>query len=172
MGDKDQVSRRPPASIRRLLRKEAGFVCAYPGCGEPYLEYHHFDPPWHVESHHRAEGMVAFCPSHHSRADAWTVEQIKEWKAKPASDYICAQVEWRREKTIFIAGNNVTLGCASLLKIDDRQIIWLTSDDRGRALMNFDLRNTLGEPVSRCVTMTGLLILTGTTSKHLRREGH
>ena len=144
--DDDQVYRRPPVSVRRQLRREAGFVCAYPGCGEPYLEYHHFDPPWHVENHHRPEGMVAFCSNHHSRADAWTIEQIKIWKAKSATDYVRAQVEWRREKTLFIAGSNVSIGCTSLLQVYGHDIIWLTSDDQGRALVNFDIRNALGKP--------------------------
>jgi len=73
------------------LRKEVGFGCPAPkdtksalACGNPFLEYHHFDPPWHVEYHHKPEGMVALCSAHHKKADkgAFTKEQILRMKRK------------------------------------------------------------------------------------------
>src|SRR4051794_5122027 len=40
-----RMTRTPPAATRRQLRGETGFVCAFPGCDQVYLEWHHFDPP-------------------------------------------------------------------------------------------------------------------------------
>ena len=43
----------------RTLRREVGFGC--PVCRSPFLTWHHFDPPYHVEEHWRHEGMIALC---------------------------------------------------------------------------------------------------------------
>src|SRR5918912_315690 len=36
------VNRTPPAAVRRELRREVGFGCPVPDCGNPYLYWHHF----------------------------------------------------------------------------------------------------------------------------------
>jgi len=63
------VNRTPPAAVRRELRREVGFGCPIPDCGIPYLTWHHFDPEWRVEEHHRPEGMIALCLTHAGLAD-------------------------------------------------------------------------------------------------------
>lgn len=142
-----QSSRTPPAHVRRQLRRESGFVCAHPNCSEPYLEYHHFDPPWHIEQHHRSSGMIALCPTHHSRAETWPVEQLRKWKGKEIRDDVKAQIGWRRETTFFIAGNYLTRGCTNLLEVRGNRIIWFTNDEEGQTLLNFDLRDRFGNSV-------------------------
>ena len=74
------MRREPPDSVKKILRKEVRFGCPIPGCNNPYLEWHHFDPPWAKEEHHRPEGMIALCNTHHKRADAgaFTIEQLKK----------------------------------------------------------------------------------------------
>lgn len=68
------LSRTPPIAVRRTLRGEVGFGCpvrqAGNLCGNPYLRWHHFDPAWSDEHHHRPEGMIASCAQHHDEADA------------------------------------------------------------------------------------------------------
>jgi hypothetical protein len=44
------LPRRPPMDVIRLLRSEVGFCCPVEGCGNPYLTWHHFDPPRRVEN--------------------------------------------------------------------------------------------------------------------------
>src|SRR5580693_411457 len=63
------MTRTPPADIRRALRREVGFVCPVPGCTNPYLTRHHFDPIWRVREHHEPGGLIALCRDHHSQAD-------------------------------------------------------------------------------------------------------
>ena len=71
--------------MRRALREEVAFGCPIDGCGSPYLTWHHFDPPWHVEQHHKFEGMVALCLQHHKEGDAgaFTPEQLRTLKEDP-----------------------------------------------------------------------------------------
>jgi hypothetical protein len=33
---------RTPQEIEKLLRREVNFGCPVPGCGSPWLKYHHF----------------------------------------------------------------------------------------------------------------------------------
>jgi hypothetical protein len=72
----------------RKLRQEVGFGCPIPragrACGNPYLAYHHFDPPWTVEQHHNPAGMVALCAEHHAKADAraFPIEYLRKLKAE------------------------------------------------------------------------------------------
>ena len=39
------MNRTPPKKVIQTLRQEVGFGCPIPNCGNPYLEWHHFDPP-------------------------------------------------------------------------------------------------------------------------------
>jgi hypothetical protein len=73
---------------RKALRKEVGFGCPVKDCGNPYLTWHHFDPPWEIAKHkpkperHKVEGIIALCHSHHDEADAgaFTKEQLHALK--------------------------------------------------------------------------------------------
>lgn len=64
------MARNPPKSVLAELRKEVGFGCPVEGCGNPYLTWHHFDPPWSERHHHEPQGIIALCPEHHNAADA------------------------------------------------------------------------------------------------------
>jgi len=69
--------------VREKLRKEVNFGCPVINCGLPYLEYHHFDPPWKEKNHYEPKGMVALCPTDHSLASGsgkWDKEQIRYMK--------------------------------------------------------------------------------------------
>jgi hypothetical protein len=78
------LARVPPADVRRALRLEVGFGCPVPRCRSPFLEYHHFDPEWHVEHHHRLEGLIPLCPTHHAQAAAFTIDQLRQFKKNRA----------------------------------------------------------------------------------------
>jgi len=76
------MDRTPPVEVRRALRREVGFGCPVSGCANPYLEYHHFDPPWRTHEHHDPLGMIALCAEHHKKADAgaFTLSQLRALK--------------------------------------------------------------------------------------------
>ncbi|WVV46823.1 hypothetical protein THH46_16005 [Pseudomonas sp. NA13] len=71
-----------PSSVMLALRSEVGFGCPVKDCGNPYLEYHHFDPPVSVRAHNEPQGMIALCAQHHKKADggAYTNEQLHALK--------------------------------------------------------------------------------------------
>ncbi|HEU4966353.1 MAG TPA: HNH endonuclease signature motif containing protein [Candidatus Saccharimonadales bacterium] len=116
---------------RRILRKEANFGCAI--CGEPYLTYHHFDPPWKELHHDNPEGMIALCVKHAALADAntFTKEQLRARKRSPAnkSTMLESTFEWFRQNFLFIVGGNVTFKCNTILESSRERIIWLEEDE-------------------------------------------
>ena len=76
------MDRTPPMEVRKLLRREVGFGCPVLNCGNPYLSWHHFGPPWREKQHHDPNGMIALCVEHHAKADAgtYTKEQLHSYK--------------------------------------------------------------------------------------------
>jgi hypothetical protein len=103
----DELSRNPPAEVRRRLRAEVGFGCPVTGCDNPYLQYHHFDPPWHTRRHHDLQGMIALCAEHHAKADAgaFTTEQLRKMKSQPTRP-IQGRFDWLRNRVVSIIGGN------------------------------------------------------------------
>lgn len=101
------MNRKPPTSVMRVLRQEVGFGCPIDGCGNPYLEWHHFDPPWSEEEHHRPEGMIALCVGHHKKADggAYTCDQLRTLKSNRAqANSIRGEFEWLRNELLAFVG--------------------------------------------------------------------
>jgi hypothetical protein len=82
-----EIPQETPLAARQQLRREVNFGCPYPGCGSPYLTYHHFDPPRRVRLHHEPAGMIALCWLHHQSAEsgAITVAQLREMQAQHIS---------------------------------------------------------------------------------------
>ncbi|MEP7217736.1 MAG: hypothetical protein ABI876_02405 [Bacteroidota bacterium] len=98
------MNRTPPAEVRKALRQEVGFGCPIPGCANPYLEWHHFAPPWHIREHHDPEGMIALCAEHHKKADAgaFTDDQLRQFKQRgvdPAIE-IKGRFDWLRNRLL------------------------------------------------------------------------
>jgi hypothetical protein len=110
------VTRTPPAGIRRALRQEVGFHCPVDGCGNPYLTWHHFDPPWRVEHHHRVEGMIALCLDHAARADAgaFTNDQLRTLKreGRDRATAIRGRFDWMRRDLLAVVGGKFLLRAA------------------------------------------------------------
>jgi hypothetical protein len=108
MPDND-LSRTPPTAVRVELRREVGWGCPVSGCGCPYLQYHHFDPPWAQEHHHDPARMVALCGCavHHAKAAAWTVEDFRAMKAVTADrPEVRGRFEWMRKDVLAVIGGN------------------------------------------------------------------
>jgi hypothetical protein len=141
------VNRTPPASVRRMLRQEVGFGCPIPGCGSPYLTWHHFDPPWNVHPHHDPRGMIALCPDHHARADkrTWTKEQLRGFKRRPKGErqQVKGRFEWMRDQLLAVAGGNVFYETPILLYYSQQPVIWFKRDAQGYLKVN--LRRPLTE---------------------------
>lgn len=131
----------PSDKVKRKLRKEVGFGCPVESCGSPYLEYHHFDPPYRKLAHNNPEGMIALCSFHHPQGDnsAFTTEQLHEMK-KRAADFstVKGRFNWLRRNLIVIAGSIITLETPSIFLVNSRKAVWLNRDKDGYHRLNID----------------------------------
>lgn len=136
------MNRTPPKRVIQILRKEVGFGCPVPNCGNPYLEWHHFDPAWIIENHHRPEGMIALCTQHHKNADndAFTHDQLIEFKKNKAnSETVKGNFEWRRNKLLTVVGGNFYYETLRPLVIDNHDVVSLSRDHEGYLLLNIEM---------------------------------
>lgn len=142
------MNRSPDANVIKILRKESNFTCSIPGCEIPYLEFHHFDPPWHDRHHHEPEGMISLCPTHHRQADGgmWTMEQLREFKNKKEIDYtVSSKFDYLRHKFLLQAGGNYFLNNTKAeIVLAGHPIIWFEEDISGFKLLNIMLFDTAG----------------------------
>lgn len=112
-----------------------------PGCDNPYLEYHHFDPPWSTEQHHDPERMLALCATHHAKADALTVEQCRELKAlaPERAPHISGRFDWLRRQIVAIVGGNYYYETPNIVVLGARPVIWFNRDERNHMLLNIEM---------------------------------
>ncbi|MCC6791839.1 MAG: HNH endonuclease [Thermomicrobiales bacterium] len=118
-----------------------------PGCRSPYLEWHHFDPPWRDRQHHESAGMVALCREHHAKADAgaFTVEQLRELK-KSQREPISGSFDWLRHELLAVVGGNFYLDTLIAVQIGERPVIFLRRDGDGYMRLNIDMPSLAGRP--------------------------
>ncbi|MGI2155364.1 hypothetical protein ACROAK_21195 [Shewanella oncorhynchi] len=112
-----------PKSVKKVLRSEVGFGCPVKGCGNPYLEYHHFDPPVSVKPHNEPEGMIALCAQHHKKADggAYTTEQLHELKKDKANaKLVKGSLDWLRKDLLAVVGGNFYYETPRIITIDKK----------------------------------------------------
>ena len=121
-------------------------MCAHPDCDEPYLQYHHFDPQWHEEHHHRPEGNARALP--HPPRSGRRLGQIarfangRTWVRSLKQSG--SKVQWTRDNTVFVVGGSIAIGCEILLMVNNEPIIPITTDDGDRSLLNLTLRDRQG----------------------------
>ncbi|MGL0953164.1 HNH endonuclease signature motif containing protein [Vibrio vulnificus] len=123
-----------PKKVKEILREEVGFGCPVQDCGNPYLEYHHFDPPVHIKPHNDPEGMIALCAQHHKKADgnAYTVEQLHEFKKNRVhSKQVKGNLEWLRRDLLSIVGGNLYYETPIPVQIDGHNLVSFTRDATG-----------------------------------------
>jgi hypothetical protein len=144
------VNRTPPIEVRRQLRREVGFECPVPGCGSPYLYWHHFDPAWRERQHHDPAGMIAVCGLHHPQADqgAFTTDQLREMKAHGAerNREVQGRLEWTREDLLTVVGGNFYYETPIPVRFRDQAVVGLTRDERGQLLLDTNMLSASRDP--------------------------
>ena len=143
------LPRTPPSDIRKKLRAEVGFGCPIPRCRSPFLEYHHFDPEWHIENHHRPEGIIPLCPTHHSQASAFTIEQLRAFKRAAYGRPASGRFEWLRRELVGAVGGCLFHETSPLIALRGEPSIWFDRDEDGYALLNVRMLTTLGHEHER-----------------------
>lgn len=149
------MNRTPPTSVCKALRQEVNYGCPVPGCGSPFLTWHHFDPPWREHQHHNPEGMIALCANHAQMADSgvYTKEQFKRWKANPfVKDLISAPWPWEPENIVFLMGGCVFFGARPFLTLRQREVfaaarVQVSNAAAQSVAFDLDLVDPQGNPI-------------------------
>lgn len=159
----EEPSRTVPASVRRMLRSEVGFGCPVPGCRLPFLEYHHFDPEWHVEHHHRPEGLIPLCPTHHSQAAVFTKEQLRNFKDTARQRSVASgRFEWMRRELVGVVGGCLYHETPVLVQFRNEPMVWFNRDEDGHALLNVRMLTTVGKEHERIRVEDNDFVVRGT----------
>ncbi len=131
-----------PKAVKETLRSEVGFGCPIKGCGNPYLEYHHFDPPVNIMPHNEPKGMIALCAQHHKKADggAYTVEQLHELKKdKTNAALVKGNLDWLRKDLLAVVGGNFYYETPRIITIDGIDLVSLKRDENGYLRLNINM---------------------------------
>ena len=146
--DEAIVNRNPPEGVKRALREEVGFGCPVPDCREPFLTWHHFDPPWHERQHHDPHGMIALCTKHHAMADrgVFSKARLRTLKCSPHSvEKVRAKFEWARPKQLVRLGGFYMGGKRSVMNLEvgvfRECFVGLNENDVGLLELSFVLRD-------------------------------
>jgi hypothetical protein len=143
------MNRRPPRKVVRELSREVGFGCPVEGCGLPFLEWHHFDPPYAERNHHDAKGMIALCPTHHANADhgAFSKADLHRLKkeGKENTKSASGKFLWLRNSLLLVAGSNFFINPKRILNFKGNDLISIGRDKNNNLTMNVSLYNSKGE---------------------------
>ena len=139
-------------AAKRRLRKEVGFGC--PICRNPFLTYHHFDPPWRVLHHWNPDGVIALCRNHHDTAEGghYTNDYLRELKSRSYSVLdIKQRFPWTRTEFIVRVGGLYSCGSRAVISVDDEPVIQINAADSGLLSVSLALRAKDGSVVARMV---------------------
>ena len=109
------------------------------------MQYHHFDPPWHIEHHNRPAGIIPLCPTHHAQAEAFTVEQLRDFKKIAHQNPATGRFEWLRQDLIGAVGGALYHETPVLVQYRSQPVIWFNRDELGNALLNVRMLSTSSE---------------------------
>lgn len=137
-----------PDPIKRTIRQECGFGCAY--CGKAIVEYHHFDPPFVEACEHRPDGIILLCPNCHTKFGDVPVKYMRQYRQAPR----CKKVGFTRDEFLFgfdqipkIKVGKITATSGQIIRHSSRVLLGLTeSEEEGPLCLTcelFDARNTL-----------------------------
>ncbi len=146
--------RQPPAPIRRQLRQEVNWGCPVTGCGNPFLSYHHFAPPFRdftTETPHDLKGIIALCLAHAGMADggAFTDDQLREMKRNPflRGDQVVGHNDWLRRNTVLRAGTNIFVNIAALVTVDGQKVVWFNRSPEGYLQLSMNVLDASRQPL-------------------------
>jgi hypothetical protein len=144
-----KVTRTPPKAVLSGLRREVGFGCPVDDCGVPFLTWHHFDPPWSKERHHRPGGMIALCSVHHAAADqgAFTVEQLRAMKLRylETGQLVQSRLQWMRRDLLLFVGGTLYYRTPVIFRWDLHDVISLNRDGDGMLTLNAEMLTISGK---------------------------
>lgn len=166
------LPRVPPSDVRKALRREVGFGCPVPRCRSPFLEYHHFDPEWHVEHHHRLEGLIPLCPTHHAQAAAFTIEQLRQFKNRAHDRPAAGRFEWLRRELVGAVGSGLYHETPIMVQFRGIPVVWFSRDELGHALLNVRMITAAAGQERMCIQDNDFVLLGAPTDFESPPSGH
>lgn len=140
------MGRTPPADVIRALRREVAFGC--PICRDPFLTWHHFDPPYAEGRAHDANGMIALCVKHHAQADGghFSKDYLRSLKRGAYSiDTVSAVLPWMKAPNVLVRlGGSYVGGSQAVLTVDGEPVIEISRCDDGLLGLYMRVRATNG----------------------------
>jgi hypothetical protein len=112
------------------------------GCGNPYLEYHHFDPPVNIRPHNEPNGMIALCAQHHKKADggAYSIEQLHALTSdKTNPSMVKGNLDWLRRDLLAVVGGIFYYETPRIIVIDSHEVISLNRDKEGYLRLSINM---------------------------------
>lgn len=134
------TTRTPPNAVIDALCREVGHGCPFDGCGNPFLTWHHFDPPWHAGHKHDVRGMIALCHSHHDQADggAFTQDQLRELKTR-SRNKMRGGFAWMRQRLFVCIGAFLVEEPKTVLAWREHPVVWVSRDPDGYLRLSVQL---------------------------------
>jgi hypothetical protein len=148
------MSNQGKAEAIEILRKEVGYGC--PICRSPFLTWHHFDPPWAVEQHWRAPGMIALCLEHHTAADAkgeyagnYSRDELRAMKQANYQDKHVSgsYISWQKKSVLVRLGGCYTDASRPIISVGGEAQLLLRKNEAGILSLSFVLRNAQDQQV-------------------------
>lgn len=135
-----------PATVRRELRKRAGYGCCR--CGLPVYQYHHIIP-WHIENHFRVEDMMILCPTCHDAATKGSLTEVQQRRLQTAphnveKGYTSGALLVGQRYVAVAFGGTLFVGDGSRISIDGVNLLKLTVSDEGELELSVELRDPSG----------------------------
>ncbi len=149
------MDRSPSENVKNVLRREVNWGCPFPGCGSPFLMFHHFDPPWREQQHHNPDGMIALCVEHATYADgdSYSKEYLRTLKKHPfIQERINAVWSWQPEQLLFLVGGSFVFSEGPALSLHGTPVlkakrIAIPDDDRSYVVLSGVLRSGDGKTI-------------------------
>lgn len=91
--------------------------------------------------------MIALCATHHAKADAWSVEQVRELKATATQpSEVTGRFEWMRDDVLAVVGGNYYYETPNMVVFRGDPLIWFRRDEKRRLLLNLNMLSLSGAP--------------------------
>jgi hypothetical protein len=90
--------------------------------------------------------MIALCATHHAKAAAWTVEDIRRMKTEATASPVEGRFEWMREDVLAVIGGSLYYETPNMIVFRDKPIIWFERDEERRLLLNVEMLTVSNEP--------------------------
>lgn len=95
--------------------------------------------------------MIALCATHHAKAHAWTIEQLRAMKHAARQCAVRGRFEWMRDNILAIVGGNYFYETPNMVVLGSEPIIWFGRDSNGMMLLNVTPPSISQEPRAHLV---------------------